>query len=64
MPYRGSADQEVLWPTKMHVLLAGDLGDRGIMSVGHGPGQLKPRGPSQFDSSSDEGSSGFSSDED
>ena len=36
--YRGSADREVLQPAKVLVLRAGDLGDRGIVSVGHGPG--------------------------
>ena len=64
MPYHGSADQEVLRPTKMRVLHAGDLGDWGIVSVGHGPGQLKPREPSQFDSSLDGSSSSLFSDED
>ena len=38
MPYRGSTNQEVLRPTKVRVLRAGDLRDRGIVSVGHGPG--------------------------
>ena len=38
VPYRGSTDREVLWPTKVRVLHAGDLGDGGIVSVGHGPG--------------------------
>ena len=33
MPYCGSADREVSWPTKVRVLHAGDLGDRGIVSV-------------------------------
>ena len=64
VPYRGSADREVSRPTKVRVLRAGNLGDQGIVSVGHGPGQLEPRGPSQFDSSSDGDSSSVSSDED
>ena len=38
MPYHGSADREVSRPTKVRVLRAGDLGHRGIVSVGHGPG--------------------------
>ena len=38
MPYRGSADWEVSQPTNVQVLRARDLRDRGIVSVGHGPG--------------------------
>ena len=38
VPYCGSADSEVLRPTKVRVLHAGNLGDQGIVSVGHGPG--------------------------
>ena len=38
VPYRGSADREVSRPTKVRLLHAGDLGNRGIVSVGHGPG--------------------------
>ena len=64
VPYRGSADREVSRPTKVRVLHASDLSRRGIVSVGYEPGQLEPRGPSQFDSSSGESSSGLSSDED
>ena len=33
MPHHGSADQEVSRPTKVRVLCAGDLRDRGIVSV-------------------------------
>ena len=36
--YHGSADRDVSLPTKVQVLRAGDLGDRGIVSVGHGLG--------------------------
>ena len=50
--------------TKVRVLHAGDLRVRGIVSVGHGPGQLESYRPSQFDSSSDGDSSSLSSDED
>ena len=46
VPYCGIAAWEVSWPTKVRVLCAGDLGDRGIISVGYGLGQLEPRGPS------------------
>ena len=64
VPYHGGADREVLRSTKVCVLCTGDLGDGGIVSVGHGPGQLEPRGPSQFDSNLDKNSSSLSSDED
>ena len=38
VPYHGSADREVSQPTKVRVLHAGDLGDRGVVSMGHGVG--------------------------
>ena len=38
VPYNSSADWEVSQPTKVRVLHAGDLGDRGMVSVGHVPG--------------------------